>query len=182
MSGNDRTYRHEIHRIGPDGTPAEEARQQIDTGRMDYFYDLRGTDNWETAERWLVDQSEAGEWEPGRYRITVTRHAQGITSPVCTVERLLPLCSAYSDLPYKPDRKGGPPARAYVHHLVEVYVGTTLELVAEHLDVFDRHYKAIISTRELTDLTGHELPADRPRPLSPYARYHHPDDVPESLK
>ena len=169
---------HEIHRLNPDGT--ETPMPQADAPGL-YLYSLRGYDDWATAERYLVDQFTAGQWEPGRYRVTVTH---GTPVPVATVERTLPLHPDYAKLPYSHPRSGEPalPVRAYIHRLLDVYTGATLEQIAAGFEAFNAHYRAEISTQELAARTGYTLATDRPRPLSPYAAYPHPDSVPDEVK
>jgi hypothetical protein len=172
ISGKRPDYQHEVHRVDQDGT---EHRMPLADRDYSLGYGLIGEADWESAERVLVDQHTVGEWKPGTYKIAVSRHTVNGYVPWVTVVRQLPLHEAYARLPYKPGPNDKLPARAYIHTLVSRYPGATIELVAEHINDFDQHYRATISTPALALRTGYQLPPDTPRPLSPYAD--HADDT-----
>lgn len=171
-----RDYLYQVTRIMPDGAEEPMPLEQV-AERGLYFYGLRGHDDWESAERFLVDQYHDGVWNPGRYKVEVTLRTETGDHPVTTVERLLPLHPDYAKLPHSPFPGDKRPARAYLHTLLSRYPNTSLELVAQHLDDFDAHYRAQLSTPELTARTGYKPPSDWVRPLSPYA-----DDLTEDTQ
>lgn len=149
----------------------------------DSHYNFVGTEAWEAAEQSLLDYwcslEDHFDAAAGTYHILVTSQS-GAT--IADVIRNLPLHPAYAALTYKQPSFGNAPVRAFVVRLTKLYPGLTLEQAADHVDAFSEHYQAEISTDELAAATGYRLPADTPRPLSPYAKFQHPDDIPERLR
>jgi hypothetical protein len=151
-----------IDHIPDDGTPPA----RVLTTTTEPFTGLVGTDYWEQAEQHLVQLFRNSGWQPGTYRYTLGRQI--------TIERTLPLHPTYDALTYKPNALNpNAPIRAYVVHLAETYPNATINLIADHLDAFDKHYHGTISSTELTKRTGgYTLPPDV-RPHSHWA----PDDL-----
>ena len=183
MPAGDISYTYQIARVDEDGTEQPLEQHPISDTNL-YIFSIRGTEDWETAERYLVDQFTASTWEPGRYAVQVaTRSKTTGERTLVRVERLLPLHRAYARLPYhrEPAYRPQLPIRAFIHTLVKVYRGSTMEQIAEHVDDFEAHYKATLSTPDLVARTGYTLPPDWVRPLSPYSEYEHPDEIPAHL-
>lgn len=188
------TEQHTVTRINDDGTDGEVMLTPSDGVPGLNFYSQVGTADWETAERVLAERFRALGWEPGVYRIDVDKptYPSG-THRLASVTRRLGLHEgwkpgeeglhpAYNRLPYNPRGEDNSPARAFVRTLMAAYPGATLELIAEHVETFGRHYRVIIGTPELTEETGWTPPADWVRPLSPYAAYHTAEQVPAELR
>jgi hypothetical protein len=138
-----------------------------------------GTEQWELLERDLLTLFKRHGWVPGTYRIQLV-DSDG--DEVASLTRALPLEPEYAALTYKKPATGDAPTRAYIVTLTKAYPWLGLGLAARHADVFKRHFNALISTAELTRLTGYVLPEGAERPVSPYYAVRGPDgEIPADM-
>lgn len=120
----------------------------------------RATDLWEEQEDVLSTAFKAGALEPGQYRVVTYANYSG--AEIGRLDRPLPLPEGW--LAMTKHGTDDLPSRGFGVLVLRWYPGTTVELLAEHIVDFARHYGGHISTAELEVRTGYALPEGVNRP------------------
>lgn len=117
--------------------------------------------HWEVAEEILATHHRDSGYPAGVYRVQVATFQGHL---IIEVERPLPLPPEWAALPSWPDHSKGEIARAHAGILLAAYPGAGVELIGRHLKLFADHFAGKISTPELAEKTGYQLPPELPRP------------------